>query len=331
MMNNSLYNILLASALLAPCSHAVAQDAVPADEEAQKVIVLPPLFEYPVAPEDMDWNDRSGWLVEHFWDNFDFKQSAVGQQQLNHAFYTWTVPMHYCKMEIMKTAVDKVVKKLEKNPTLLLQFTRAAEYNVYAPETAQVWIDDLYLSFLNAVSQNKKISKTQKMRYALQHKVLLNTRRGEPLPQFAFTERSGMQKNFNPSGTTTIVEFGDPSCSDCQMARIALKSDDYIRDLVANGRLNIYFVIPDAEGGDTSWMEDVLDYPDAWTVGAAESLEDMIDLRLTPSLYLINADGNLVMKNVGLDELRRGIKTEMDLIVSEDATSVAPVDAATEE
>lgn len=319
-MKNTALRILLLTAFMAACGTVAAQDTTGEDTAAENSqIVLPPLFQYPVAPEEMDWNERSSWLVEHFWDPFDFKQQAVGQHQLNHAFYTWTVPMHYSSSEVTYKAVEALMKKLEKNPTLLLQFTRAAEYNIYDPETAQVWVDDLYLPFLKAVAKNKKVSAALRTRYAMQEKTLDNTRLGRPLPAFAYTDRTGAKRTFCAEGVATIVEFGNPSCSDCQMARIALKGDDYIRELTQSGQLKIFFIIPDVDPDDTSWMMDVMDYPDSWTVGAAEGLDDIIDLRLSPGLFLIDPSGNIRLKNTGLDQLRRELRTMMSDMVPKDS------------
>lgn len=300
---------------------SMAQETADQTNEEVKTVVLPPLFDYPVAPEDLDWTQRSEWLAEHFWDTFDFKQSAVGQQQLNHAFATWILPLRYSNATVSMNAVDQLLKKLDKNPTLLLQFTRAADYCIHAPESAQMWIDDVYLKFLDAVLRNKKVSKTMKAKYQAQQKVLLNTRVGSPLPAFEFTSRTGSKQNFVPNGKLTLVEFGDPECSDCQMMRIALNNDDEIKNYIAQGLLDICFIIPDVESGDLSWLEQIYDYPDSWTVGAAEGLDDILDIRLSPSIYLIGSDGNLLLKNTGLNAVRDTMRYYLENAQKESAIS----------
>lgn len=269
-----------------------------------KTLVLPPLFDYPVAPEDLDWTARSEWLAEHFWDNFDFSQQSVGQHQLNHAFLTWTLPLRYSESQKAMEAVNSLIKKLEKNPTLLLQFTRAAENSIYSPETSETWIDEIYVKFPEALIKNKKVAKTYKTRYSLQLKTLQNSTIGKPVPAFEFTTREGRKATFNPSGKMAIVEFGHPLCSDCQMARIALKSDEKIKKYIEDGLLDIYFIIPDVDEEDNSWLEMVYDYPENWIVGAASGLDDVLDIRLSPSIYLFDKEGNLVMKNISLNVLR---------------------------
>ena len=305
-MKNKIISLLL----LLPFS--LCSFYVKADEEENEVedktIVLPPLFEFPVASEELDWNDRSDWLVSHFWEPFDFKQSAVGQHQLNHAFSTWMVPMRYAALPTIFASVDNLIKKLEKNPTLLLQFTRAAEYAIYDPETAELWIDPVYMKFIEALKSNKKISQTYKTKYGRQLTTLENSKVGYPVAPFKFTSRSGEKLTFAPSGKITLVEFGNPECPDCQMARIAIKRDDTISNLFNEGLLDIYFIIPDIDESDLTWTQEVMDYPDNWIVGASDDVSDILDIRVSPCIYLFDSEGRLLLKNVHLNDVITTLK-----------------------
>lgn len=282
------------------CSSTLAQDA--SDTAEKQTVVLPPLFEFPVAPEELGWTESSNWLTQHFWDPFDFKVQSVGQQQLNHAFETWIIPIRYSSPEVTDKAVDALLKKIEKNPTLLLQFTRAAERSIYDPDTAQIWNDDMYLKFINAILKNKKVSSAYKAKYSRQKQLLENTKVSKPFMKFDYVARTGEKKKFDANGRYAIIEFGDPSCPNCQMARISLVTDDYIK--ANRDNIDIYFIIPELEEGDISWTQEVMDYPDGWKVGAAE-LDDLLDIRTSPSFFLVDPSGNLLLKNVNLSTVTR--------------------------
>ncbi len=72
-----------------------------------EIIEIEPLFEYPVAPEEIvSLTDKSNWLMQHFWDKMDFKKKdAVNQSALNDAFRVFTLPMQWAD----KVEVDKAV------------------------------------------------------------------------------------------------------------------------------------------------------------------------------------------------------------------------------
>lgn len=284
----------------------------PADTiSAEGVLVLPPLFEYPIAPEDLSWNERSNWLVQHFWDTFDFKQKSVGQSQLLHAFRTYIVPMHMADREVALAEIDELLNKLKKSPSLLLQFTQAAERSIYEPQTADLIIDEVYVKFLKAITSNKKVPQLRKARYAAQLQSLENTLTGSKMPSFKYTDKNGVSSVYTNEGVPTIIEFGDVDCSDCRITRLRLETDTDLQKLVNEGKAAIYFISPDiADESVSEWYTHIAGYPADWKVGRAENLEDEIDLRIVPCLYVIGADGTIIYKNANTDTAREYVKQQ---------------------
>lgn len=275
-------------------------------------LVLPPLFEYPVAPDDMPWEERSNWLVEHFWDNFDFKQKSVGQSQLIHAFRTYVVPMHLAERDVAVKSVDALINKIQKNPGLLLQFTQAAERTIYEPQTSELMIDEVYVRFLKAVTANKKIPELRRARYKSQLNSLEHCLVNGPMPSFSFIDRTGSKSTYTPSGVPTIIEFGDFDCSDCRITRLRLETDGDLQDLVAQGKARIMFINPDMDMDNIEeWRGAVKGYPENWTVGVGEDLDDSLDLRIVPCLYLIDASGKIVTKSASSESARAFVKSEV--------------------
>lgn len=305
--------ILIASLLMASPFRVWAQDvSVQESAEIDGPLVLPPLFDYPVAPEDMPWEERSNWLVEHFWDNFDFKQKSVGQSQLVHAFRTYVVPMHLADRDVAVKSVDALIKKIQKNPGLLLQFTQAAERTIYEPQTSELMIDEVYVRFLKAVTSNKKIPELRRARYKSHLNSLEHCLVNGPMPSFSFMDRSGSGATYTAAGVPTIIEFGDFDCSDCRITRLRLETDSELQDLVAQGKARILFINPDMDADSIEeWREAVKDYPENWTVGAGEDLDDSLDLRIVPCLYLIDASGRIVSKSASSESARAFVKSEV--------------------
>lgn len=259
------------------------------------VIVVEPLFEYPSAPESIEGlTEKSNYLMEHFWDPMDFKtKGAVDQNALNDAFSVYTVPLQWANKDLADKSVDKLISNLQKNPTLLYQFTKAAETNLYS-DRARIWIDEVYVKFLDALIKNKKISKPRKLRYELQLNQLRNTMVGSTAPSFDFTNPVGNTETFRP-GLLTVIEFGDPTCDECRHAKLKMDTDVKFSDLVDKGLVNVLFIIPYPE---TGWQTMLADYPKKWHVGASEAVADIYDLRNTPSIYVIGTDGKIIAKNV---------------------------------
>lgn len=99
-----------------------AQNTVLQNEQKQ-VLTLPAIVEMPEIPEEIkDINERYVYFTRHFWDKFNFKQKSVGQIQLDDAFGQYCVGLRLIPAKVAYSEVDALLKKLNKNPTLLYQF-----------------------------------------------------------------------------------------------------------------------------------------------------------------------------------------------------------------
>lgn len=297
------------SAALASVSSGAAMAQTPADGSGEPTTtVVSALFEYPMAPEELQTlEEKSEWLMEHFWDALNFKDKhAVDQAALNHAFNTYIIPMQWASKESVDASTDNLLKKLSKNPTLLMQFTKAAEDNLYDPTRSKMLIDEVYVKYLAAITANKKIDRMRKVRYSDQLRKLQATMPGRRAPEFSFTDTQGQPQAYHPMSTFTIIEFGDPSCTDCRMAKLKMDVNRDLEKLVEQGKVNILFILPDTPEG---WQEEMKDYPRRWSCGASDTVDDIYDIRLTPTIYTIGGDGNILSKNITVE---RAIKEAIE-------------------
>lgn len=270
-----------------------------AQEASQDLIVVEPLFEYPAAPEEMEnLQERADWLVTHFWDKMNFKdKQTVDQNALNDAFQVYSAPMQFADAATVDASVSKLISSIAKNPALTLQFAKAAEECLYGPR-AYFWSDPIYLKFVENVLKNKGVKRERKLRYEHQKRVLSSTLQGTVPPEFDYKLTDGKTAHYHPNGIITIIEFGDPECTDCRYAKLRMNVNLDLGRNIERGKVNVLFIIPDAEDG---WEQSVSDYPAAWHVGASDEVADMYDLRMTPAIYVIDREGKIAAKNVDID------------------------------
>lgn len=281
------------------CTKAQDSEALPADSLESNEVVIPPMFEYPVAPEELpDLVSKTSWLMDHFWDPFDFKKATVvDQNALNHAFGVYAQSMPYADPEKVKTGTKNLINKIKGNPGLTYQFTKAAEENLYGPR-ADVWIDEIYIMFLDNLMSNKKIDKIKKARYEEQYRILKATAPGQPLPELEYTSLDGKIQKFKPVKKYTIIEFGNPECEDCQLSKFQLEISGAVKEYIEDGLLDVAFFIPEDDTGEL--LPQTASYPDTWIKGSVEDAFDSFDLRATPTMYVVDEKGNIIAKNVGV-------------------------------
>ena len=165
---------ILALTVLASGGLAFAQsgsEATDSVNQEQSQTVVKALFEYPVAPAEITGlQEKSDWLMEHFWDGFNPKKlKSVDQSALNHAFFVYATPMQWADKEKSIASVDRLIESLKKNPALMLQMTKAAEETLYGPR-ATMWIDEIYVRFLEALVKQKKLKDVHTARYQVRWK-----------------------------------------------------------------------------------------------------------------------------------------------------------------
>lgn len=295
-MKHTILKYAAAAALLAISIPAFSQDESIERMDEDGVVYLSPLFEYPSAPEELgSMEEKCAWIVDNFWNQMDFKSTApVDQAKLNHAFGVYTVGCQYAPKVKAEASVDKLIKTLQKNPTLLVQFVKAAEENLYGPR-ADVWIDELYIKFLQGAVSNKKVSKARKARYEAQLKQLQASLVGKTPAEFDFVRPNGDTAQYFAMSTPTIIFFGDPDCDECRQSRLRMESNVAFSRAVTDGKINVLFIIPDAEDG---WQKEASSFPRGWILGASDRVSDIYDIRQTPDVYLIGGDGKIVAKHL---------------------------------
>lgn len=290
---------LLTAALISGASVSYSQvtnDSTALNEPG--ILYVEPLFEYPIAPEELsNFTDKCDWLAENFWNPLDLKaKDAVDQNKLNDAFKVYATTCQYATKDKVTAAIDKLMKGLQKNPVLLFQMTKAAEENVYGPR-AEFWIDELYAHILRSALANKKFPNGKRAKYELQLKQLDNSMIGKTPARFDFVRANGEQAQYFPMATPTIIIFGDPDCDECRMGKLRMQSNVEFSKAVTAGKINVLFIIPDPESG---WQDKVADFPKNWSVGASDTVADIYDIREVPEIYVIESEGKVVNKHVGV-------------------------------
>ena len=267
--------------------------------QAQQVIEINPLFEYPVAPEEMEsLQDKCNYLVKNFWNNFDFKnKQPIDQYALNAAFQVYTTTFRFAEKKQVDDSVDKLIKNLSSSAGMLQQFVKAAEENLYGPR-AEIWVDEIYLKFLDAFNNNKKIPANRKAKYIDQANSLRESSVGNTAPKFWFTDAERASKQYFPMSTPTVLIFGNPDDTDWRIARLKMESNFALSDALEKGKVNILYIIPnDME----NWANAISNYNKYWTLGVSDGIAKTYDIRLNPTIYLIGPDGKIINKNLTED------------------------------
>lgn len=277
--------------------------SVCAGAKAQSAIANEPYFPYPLVPDSIQaFQSRCDYLARHFWDFCELSKAFSARQKMANEFSVYLSILKNASVDSALASVERLAKKLEKQPNDLLFLARQAEAKLYS-DTAEAWVDGLYLPFAEAVVKHKKIDKASKSRFAHQATILKNTMMGGPAGPPPYTTREGATRNLSTdSAEVLVVFFNDPDCSDCDMARIRLDADISTTELINEGKVKIVAI--SLTEPNEEWKKSVAGYPASWTVGANPDTDLIYDLRSgTPNFYIIDRKHNVRFKHLQIDQM----------------------------
>lgn len=260
-------------------------------------------FQLPIIPDSLQLlQDRTDFMVEHYWDFCDLKKAFSSRDKMAEAFDTYLSFMPYASADVVYTSVDNFMNKISKNGKNVLFIGELAEQKLYS-DSAAFQSDELFLRFANAVVNNKKVDKTAKLRYQHLVNILSNSQPGMIAPSFEYTDIFNVEGKFAVDTTKvcTILFFNDPECTDCNLARIRLDADVMTRRLVADKRVDIVSIY--ASEPNQEWIELAMNYPKEWLTVASEEVNELYDMRHTPTFYILNPNGAIVLRTYSVDDI----------------------------
>lgn len=269
-------------------------------------------FPYPTVPESLTTlADRTSYLVEHFWEHCNWKSAFSSKQKLAGAFADYASFIPYANAETVHASIASLLKGLEKNPAGLLAIAEMAEGQFYA-DTAAIECDECYYPFAKAVADNGKLSKTDKARFVYQAEILGASQVGMDAPDFTYTTPDGQTGKLSdaPAGAYVLLFFNDPDCTDCELARVRLQADYSLNDLIDRGVLKVVSVYPGEP--DDAWKEAAKTYSSRWTVGASPDVDNVYDMRRSPTIYYLNGQHKILSKSFDIDNLLVAFKQVND-------------------
>lgn len=260
-------------------------------------------FQLPIVPDSLtSLQNRSDYLVEHYWDFCDLNKAFSSKEKMATAFDTYLSFMPYASATTVYREVERFMKQIGKKTDNVLFIGEQAEAKLYS-DTAYYPSDELFALFCNEIVKNKKVDKNSKLRYQHLATVLTGSAPGAIAPMFDYTDAFG-QKGTLAVDTTrigTILFFNDPDCDDCNMARLRLETDVITRKLIDGRKMDMVSVY--ASEPNSEWIEKAIDYPESWKTIASEEAAGLYDLRISPIFYVINPNGAILLKTADVNAI----------------------------
>lgn len=248
----------IASALLA-CSISQAS----AQAQVQE-------FQYPTMPDTLrSVEQRANYLSEHYWDNFNFTDTL----QLNNpdiveqGFVNFIDILARFNKEIAQKGISSFAAKAFGNAASKTKFESLIEHYFEDPQSP-MRNDRVYLLFLEQMAQSPNFDETEKERLTFKIKSSNKNLPGDVATNFTFKDKDGKNHQLSDyKNQKVILYFYDPECENCHKVTAWLKTQ----------------TIP----ADITFLNIVADTP----------ISDLYSLKAMPTIYLLDFDNRVVLKD----------------------------------
>ncbi|MDR2384097.1 MAG: DUF5106 domain-containing protein [Tannerella sp.] len=296
---------LISTVLFFGCNNKSAQSGAPsAAGDFERVI--PPVFM-------KDITERANFFVTHFWDHFNFKDTAYVHNPDNiteQAFVDFIYFFRYASPDKIREGVAKLMKSAEADSVMFAYFSREAEHYLYEPNSP-FRNDEHYIPFLEQFVNSSIIGETYKIRARYILNLARKNRPGNKAEDIQYTLANGKQGHlYGIKSDYLLLIFHNPGCDECRNAMDMIRNSAEISPLLRNGTLKILAVYAD-ENLD-KWKEHIAEIPSNWINGYDKSLnireKETYDLKAIPTLYLLDKDKKVVLKDCSVENVNEFFK-----------------------
>lgn len=273
-----------------------------------KIVDIPSMLIEPQA--------RATYLSEHYWGNFDFADTTYIHlpEITEQAFVDYLSTLSLVDLSTAKLSIHTMLSKaeaLDKSGRMYSFFLELYQKYLYDPNSP-IRNDEFYISVVKSIISDKSSDETSKERANFEYQMLIKNRVGTQASDFVYTRSDGKKWSLHRlKRDYTIIYFYNPDCQACREVKLLLSESPLINNLLDKTQLDILAVYPDEDLD--AWQKHKNTIPLSWINGYdhSQTIRNRVlyDLRAIPSLYLLDKDKIVLLKDVEISTLIEYLST----------------------
>lgn len=302
MKKNDIWTGVLCCLLLISCGGKRQESVSATDDKKPLTFTLPEVPVMLQAPED-----RLNFVVQHYWDNFDFKDTAyihepdVTEQALvNYMDLLTRVPS-----TLSDSCLVRTMQQTSQEKKMLNYFAETFRRYLFDPNSP-LRNEELYEPVSRFLAASSLTDEAARSRAQHDLKLIGMNRVGSIAADFIYTLPSGAQKRMHDIRSPyTLLLFYNPDCHGCAETLAAMKASETLNNPGILKQVKILAFYPDEDR--EVWAQHQTEIPAGWTNSYDKDLtvltKELYDLKAMPTLYLLDKDKKVVLKDVTVKQV----------------------------
>ena len=260
-------------------------------------------------------------MVLHFWDGITKVEAGYlcdslhvagvsrGDVEQNFANYTYlldNVPLATAQKGLARLAgLIEANESADSVSNVFEQFENIVELYLFDPNSP-LRNEDYYTPFAAAMAKSAHLTPAVKDKYGFIAKMCALNAVGTKSADFRFCDIKGREHTLHGiNAEYTLLFFSNPGCETCLEIINTLRDNQNVNSMVAAGKLAVVNVYIDEDL--QAWKEYMPVYPKEWYNGFDPYLiiraDQIYNVRAIPSLYLLDRDKNVIIKDAVPEKL----------------------------
>lgn len=297
-MKNTLLLLILTA--LMSCSGSKKQTDVIVSE-VSPVSEIEPLMMPSIPMAIIEPVERANYLSAHYWDNLVMTpvESEQDTIRLEQYFSNYLAVLAEAEQSTLTDNIHNSLTKIAQDSVYLSMLNYLSDKYLYDPNSP-FRNDELYLIFVGLFKDNPRLSFADNERLKFKYGFLLKNRVGDKAQNFTIQTSEGATSLYKINADYLLLYFNNPGCHACAEVQSELMASDIISRLVSDGKLKVLSLYPDEDLEE--WEKHRNDQPESWIKGYDSGMEikknQIYDLKAIPSLYLLDSQKRVILKDV---------------------------------
>lgn len=258
---------------------------------------------------------RAEYMALHWWDGITDPSrtypcdtalvSGVSLGDVEQKMANWTNVLNMVEISVVDKSLGRLYERAaacEKKDTssnIFETFVMLVDKYLYDPNSP-LRNEDHYAFFASRLAGSELVEQVMKDKYARQVRLAALNKVGTKAADFRFADKMGrMRRLYDIKSELVLLFFSNPGCAACKDIIDVLNNDPVISELIADGTMKVLNIYIDEDLN--AWRSYMPIYPETWYNGFDPDLvirgETLYNIRAIPSLYLLDRDKTVIMKD----------------------------------